>query len=105
MNAKVFNSGVNVGEVVGQTVCSVSAGWFELRTDPMTNSPVLLVHCPPTQPTGIDYLKRSVELAYEFLAAQQPFSCPLVGLRQFRLLASRFHLLSAARRSSSEVNH
>ena len=46
--------------------------WFEFLTDPNTNSPVLLFHYPSSQPTGFDYLKRSVKLEFGSLTDQQP---------------------------------
>lgn len=47
--------------------------WFEFLTDPNTNSPVLLFHYPSSQPSGFDYLKRSVKLEFGSLTDQQPF--------------------------------
>jgi len=46
--------------------------WFEFLTDPGTNSPVLLFHYPSSQPSGFDYLKRSVKLEFGSLTDQQP---------------------------------
>lgn len=46
--------------------------WFEFLTDPNTNSPILLFHYPSSQPTGFDYLKRSVKLEFGSLTDQQP---------------------------------
>jgi hypothetical protein len=46
--------------------------WFEFVTDPTTNSPVLLFHYPSVQPTGFEYLKRSVKLEFGSLTDQQP---------------------------------
>lgn len=46
--------------------------WFEFLTDAGTNSPVLLFHYPSLQPTGFDYLKRSVKLEFGSLTDQQP---------------------------------
>ncbi|HVS70833.1 MAG TPA: nucleotidyl transferase AbiEii/AbiGii toxin family protein [Phycisphaerae bacterium] len=46
--------------------------WFEFLRDPSTNSPVLLFHYPTTQPTGFDYLKRSVKMEFGSLTDQQP---------------------------------
>jgi len=47
-------------------------GWFEFLTDPATNSPVLLFHYPTSQPSGFDYLTRSVKLEFGSLTDQQP---------------------------------
>ena len=46
--------------------------WFEFITDPGTNSPVLLFHYPSSQPSGFDFLKRSVKLEFGSLTDQQP---------------------------------
>ncbi len=46
--------------------------WFEFLTDSGTNSPVLLFHYPSSQPTGFDYLRRSVKLEFGSLTDQQP---------------------------------
>lgn len=45
---------------------------FEFLKDSTTNSPVLLFHYPSSQPTGFDYLKRSVKLEFGSLTDQQP---------------------------------
>ena len=50
--------------------------WFEFITDPGTNSPVLLFHYPSSQPSGFDYLKRSVKLEFGSLTDQQPAIWP-----------------------------
>lgn len=47
-------------------------GWFQYLTDPATHSPVLLFHYPSSQPTGFEYLKRSVKLEFGSLTDQQP---------------------------------
>jgi hypothetical protein len=46
--------------------------WFEFMTDSNTNSPVLLFHYPSSQPTGFEYLRRSVKLEFGSLTDQQP---------------------------------
>jgi hypothetical protein len=46
--------------------------WFAFLIDSSTNSPVLLFHYPSSQPTGFDYLKRSVKLEFGSLTDQQP---------------------------------
>lgn len=46
--------------------------WFEYLIDPGTRSPVLLFHYPTIQPTGFEYLKRSVKLEFGSLTDQQP---------------------------------
>lgn len=45
---------------------------FEFLKDPNSNSPVLLFHYPSLQPTGFDYIKRSVKLEFGSLTDQQP---------------------------------
>lgn len=45
---------------------------FEFLKEPNTNSPVLFFHYPSSQPTGFDYLKRSVKLEFGSLTDQQP---------------------------------
>jgi Nucleotidyl transferase AbiEii toxin, Type IV TA system len=57
-----------VAEVLGEK----AGGWLEFLTDPSTNSPVLLFHYPTSQPTGFDYLRRSVKLEFGSLTDQQP---------------------------------
>lgn len=49
-----------------------TGGWFEFLVDPGSNSPVLLFHYPTTQPTGFEYLKRSVKLEFGSLTDQRP---------------------------------
>jgi hypothetical protein len=45
---------------------------IEFEIDSQTNSPVLLFHYPTTQPSGFDYLKRSVKLEFGSLTEQRP---------------------------------
>jgi hypothetical protein len=65
-----------IGPAMEAAVASVlgtaSRPWFEFLTDVGTNSPVLLFHYPSLQPTGFDYLKRSVKLEFGSLTDQQP---------------------------------
>jgi len=65
-----------IGPVMEAAVESVlgkgKRAWFEFLTDSGTNSPVLLFHYPSSQPTGFDYLKRSVKLEFGSLTDQQP---------------------------------
>ena len=65
-----------IGPAMEAAVTSVlgtaSQPWFEFLTDAGTNSPVLLFHYPSLQPTGFDYLKRSVKLEFGSLTDQQP---------------------------------
>ena len=50
----------------------LSVECIEFRIDSQTNSPVLLFHYPTTQPSGFDYLKRSVKLEFGSLTEQRP---------------------------------
>lgn len=65
-----------IAPVLEQAVAAVlgkrTDGWFEFRTDPHTNSPVLLFHYPSTQPAGFEYLNRAVKLEFGSLTDQQP---------------------------------
>ena len=45
---------------------------IEFQIDSQTNSPVLLFHYPTTQPSGFEYLKRSVKLEFGSLTEQRP---------------------------------
>lgn len=45
---------------------------IEFEIDSQTNSPVLLFHYPTSQPSGFDYLKRSVKLEFGSLTEQRP---------------------------------
>ncbi len=62
--------------VLGATLEGVlgerEGGWLEFVTDPATSSPVLFFHYPTAQPTGFDYLRRSVKLEFGSLTDQQP---------------------------------
>ena len=46
--------------------------WFEYAADPTSGAPNLLFHYPSHQPTGFDYLRRSVRLELGSLTDQQP---------------------------------
>ena len=46
--------------------------WFEYALDPTSGAPNLLFHYPSHQPTGFDYLRRSVRLELGSLTDQQP---------------------------------
>ncbi len=71
--AAVANTIAPLLEVAVTEVLGAKAGdWLEFRIDPGTNSPVLLFHYPTSQPTGFDYLKRSVKLEFGSLTDQQP---------------------------------
>ena len=59
---------VAVASILGQN----KQPWFEFLTDPQTNSPVILFHYPSSQPSGFEYLKRSVKLEFGSLTDQQP---------------------------------
>ena len=57
-----------VSEVLGER----PGGWFEFLIDLGTHSPVLLFHYPTAEPTGFDYLIRSVKLEFGSLTDQRP---------------------------------
>src|SRR5271157_829496 len=60
-------------EAAAETVLGKRDGeWFEFLTDANTNSPVLLLNYPSSQPAGFEYLKRSVKLEFGSLTDQQP---------------------------------
>jgi hypothetical protein len=65
-----------IGPAMETVVASVldkgTRPWLEFLTDSATNSPVLLFHYPSLQPTGFEYLKRSVKLEFGSLTDQQP---------------------------------
>ena len=46
--------------------------WLEFLVDAASNSPVILFHYPTTQPSGFEYLKRSVKLELGSLTEQRP---------------------------------
>ncbi len=46
--------------------------WLEFQMDATTNSPVILFHYPTTQPSGFEYLKRSVKFEFGSLTEQRP---------------------------------
>jgi hypothetical protein len=46
--------------------------WLEFVVDVASNSPVVLFHYPTTQPSGFEYLKRSVKLELGSLTEQRP---------------------------------
>ena len=46
--------------------------WLEFMVDAASNSPVILFHYPTTQPSGFEYLKRSVKLELGSLTEQRP---------------------------------
>ncbi|HEV3439753.1 MAG TPA: nucleotidyl transferase AbiEii/AbiGii toxin family protein [Gemmata sp.] len=65
-----------IGPVMEAAVAGVlgkgERAWFEFQTDSATNSPILLFHYPSSQPSGFEYLKRSVKLEFGSLTDQQP---------------------------------
>lgn len=64
--------GPELEELVSEVLGARPGGWFEFLIDPGTKSPVLLFHYPTTQPTGFDYLIRSVKLEFGSLTDQRP---------------------------------
>jgi hypothetical protein len=47
-------------------------GWMEFRLDATTHSPVVLFHYPSNEPTGFEYLGRSVKMEFGSLTDQRP---------------------------------
>jgi hypothetical protein len=48
------------------------AAWMEFEVDPTTNSPVIRFHYPSNQPSGFEYLSRSVKMELGSLTDQKP---------------------------------
>lgn len=46
--------------------------WMEFQVDTTTNSPVILFHYRSNEPTGFDYLSRSVKMEFGSLTDQKP---------------------------------
>lgn len=46
--------------------------WMEFQVDDSTHSPVVLFHYPTNEPTGFDYLGRSVKMEFGSLTDQRP---------------------------------
>ncbi len=63
---------------------------FEFLKEPNTNSPVLLFHYPSSQPTGFEYLKRSVKLEFGSLTDQQPIGHHMIRPWIAEVLPSAF---------------
>jgi hypothetical protein len=57
-----------VASVLGKN----ARGWLEYHSDPATHSPILLFNYPSSQPSGFDYLQRSVKIEFGSLTDQQP---------------------------------
>lgn len=51
---------------------SDGAAWMEFQVDEETHSPVVLFHYPSNEPTGFEYLRRSVKLEFGSLTDQRP---------------------------------
>jgi len=51
---------------------SEAAPWMEFQVDTTTNSPVILFHYPSNEPTGFEYLSRSVKMEFGSLTDQKP---------------------------------
>jgi len=67
----------------------VEQDWLEFLVDPQTNSPVILFHYPTIQPSGFEYLKRSIKLELGSLTEQRP-----IGKYPIKpWLANEFHNL------------
>jgi hypothetical protein len=46
--------------------------WMEFQVDDETHSPVVLFHYPSNEPTGFEYLRRSVKMEFGSLTDQRP---------------------------------
>ena len=46
--------------------------WMEFQVDATTHSPVVLFHYPCTEPSGFEYLRRSVKMEFGSLTDQRP---------------------------------
>jgi len=46
--------------------------WMEFQVDEDTHSPVMLFHYPSNEPTGFEYLRRSVKMEFGSLTDQRP---------------------------------
>ena len=57
-------------EVLGNR--SGGAPWMEFQVDATTHSPVVLFHYPCTEPSGFEYLRRSVKMEFGSLTDQRP---------------------------------
>jgi Nucleotidyl transferase AbiEii toxin, Type IV TA system len=94
---------------------SDGAAWMEFQVDQETHSPVVLLHCPSNEPTGFEYLRRSVKMEFGSLTDQRPagkhaispwvaeefpnvfadFQCELVALELERTLWEKATILHA----------
>ncbi|MEZ6033128.1 MAG: nucleotidyl transferase AbiEii/AbiGii toxin family protein [Planctomycetaceae bacterium] len=57
---------------VSKVLGIIAKPWFDYLIDSATRSPVLLFHYPSSQPSGFEYLARSVKLEFGSLTDQQP---------------------------------
>ncbi len=57
-------------EVLGQRAGGLT--WMEFHVDTMTDSPVVLFHYPSNEPSGFEYLRRSVKMEFGSLTDQRP---------------------------------
>ena len=58
------------GESLGEQFSGAS--WMKFQIDPVTDSPVVLFRYPSNEPTGFDYLSRSVKMEFGSLTDQRP---------------------------------
>ena len=58
------------GETLGQRTGGMK--WMEFQVDGITHSPVVLFHYPSHEPSGFDYLGRSVKMEFGSLTDQRP---------------------------------
>lgn len=55
------------------------AAWMEFQVDEETHSPVVLFHYPSNEPTGFEYLRRSVKIEFGSLTDQRPAGKHAIG--------------------------
>jgi hypothetical protein len=61
-----------IASVIETHLGAAEQPWLTFEVDAHSHSPVLLFHYPTTQPSALDYLKRSVKLEFGSLTEQRP---------------------------------
>ena len=68
--------------------------WMEFQVDEDTHSPVMLFHYPSNEPTGFEYLRRSVKMEFGSLTDQRPAGKHLINpwvAEEFPNVLADFH--------------
>ena len=68
--------------------------WMEFQVDEDTHSPVVLFHYPSNEPTGFEYLRRSVKMEFGSLTDQRPAGKHLIRpwvAKEFPEILTDFH--------------